>query len=406
VQGGSGDDTIVSGFGPDLLEGGSGNTTFFNVNGFADTVIAGEGNNIAEMDPTGESTLVGNFQYVYDPGFVADAPAPPPDAPIIPSIAVANSAMQSAAAPALIIKPAVTPAVALPVPTVVKGVLTVGSKTATVNQGIAVSQSGTVITVAETSVGVFTFSSSAISSVSVNTGPGSDYVSFNTLDVPASANVGNGNNYVVGGTANETLIGGTGNDTLIGGPGSNLIEGGNGSNSLYGGTGNDTIDGGTGFDNIFPGGFGVSLLNDSESDSIKGGTGTEAVFMNCNADSLVARLDLGTITDVQTGAVTHISGVKNFYAGPGNSLIVTPPTVASFFVNAGSGVGTIFGTGVRAILVGGVGTPTVIANNKGALIDLTGTTGGKTAFYAVTDGTDSLDAGSGQDVLIQLVAAP
>jgi hypothetical protein len=46
--------------------------------------------------------------------------------------------------------------------------------------------------------------------------------------------------------------------------------------------------------------------------------------------------------------------------------------------------------------------PTVFANNKRALIDMTGTISGHIAFYRIIDGKDSLDADSGQDMLMKL----
>ena len=174
---------------------------------------------------------------------------------------------------------------------------------------------------------------------------------------------------------------------------------------MYGGTGSDTITGGSGTDYIIAGGYGVSIANNVEADSIKGGTGDETLYFSGNADPVLARLDLGTITDLTTGVVTHESGIRNFYAGAGNSTIVTPRT-STFSVDGGSGVNTIFGTGPRAILYGGIGTPTVYANSTGALIDLVGTTAGKTAYYGRLNATDSLDAGAGQDVLVALAAAP
>jgi Ca2+-binding RTX toxin-like protein len=392
VQGGAGDDTIVAGFGPDLLQGGQGNTTFFNVNGFADTVIGGAGENVAQQDPTGLSTISSNVQYVYQPGFVAAPPAPP------------ASAFSASAAAAPGAKPAVAPA-PIPVPSVVNGVLTVGSKTTAVGENIAVSEAGNIITATVIGLGVFPFNAGTITSAIVNGGSGDDTISLNTLLVPATVNAGNGNNSVVGGTGNETLIGGANRDTLIGGPGNNLIEGGNGTNSLYGGTGNDTIIGGSGFDNIYPGGFGISVPNDEEVDSIKGGTGDENLYMNNNADALSVRLDLGTITDLVTNTVTHVSGIRNFFAGPGSAVIVSP-RVKFFGVNGGSGNTTIFGLGPGATLFGGFGQQTIYADSTGAVIDLIDAPAGSTAYYGKLNDTDSLDGSSGENIVRLTLAYP
>ena len=192
VQGGSGDDTIVAGFGNDLLQGGSGNNTFFNVNGFADTVIGGSGFNTAQTDPTGLSTLQ-NIQIIYSPDSTTLSTPPVYGAPSTASAVPMVKAVAS---------PAVTPVI--PAPTVSGGVLTVGSKTATVGQNISVSQSGTTITATEVGVGTFAYSSTVVTSVVVNGGAGNDTISLNTLLVPANCNAGNGANSVVGGSGNET----------------------------------------------------------------------------------------------------------------------------------------------------------------------------------------------------------
>jgi Ca2+-binding RTX toxin-like protein len=81
-----------------------------------------------------------------------------------------------------------------------------------------------------------------------------DELNFTFTAVAMTLEGGNGDDYVVGGTAADTLSGGAGNDVLDGGAGANLIFGGGGDDRLVianvtdGST--DTMDGGTEHDVI------------------------------------------------------------------------------------------------------------------------------------------------------------
>ena len=61
---------------------------------------------------------------------------------------------------------------------------------------------------------------------------GDDVVEASTLgvDIPVTANGGDGNDVLIGGAANDTLNGDAGDDVLIGGPGVDILDGGPGDN--------------------------------------------------------------------------------------------------------------------------------------------------------------------------------
>ena len=64
------------------------------------------------------------------------------------------------------------------------------------------------------------------------------------LEIPLVANLGAGNDVMVGGNANDTLIGGSGNDKLKGGDGKDTLKGGKGNDRLRGGKGKDKLNAG------------------------------------------------------------------------------------------------------------------------------------------------------------------
>lgn len=86
----------------------------------------------------------------------------------------------------------------------------------------------------------------------LNGGWDSDYLFGEDGDdrLEGDSALGQGNDYLDGGTGNDTLDGDWGNDTLIGGSGDDSLEGNNGRDSLVGGAGNDKLVGGGRFDKL------------------------------------------------------------------------------------------------------------------------------------------------------------
>ncbi|CDM98549.1 MULTISPECIES: calcium-binding protein [Limnospira] len=75
-----------------------------------------------------------------------------------------------------------------------------------------------------------------------------------------------GNNTVEGSERNDLIRTGSGNDLLLGGAGDDTLLGGGGNDFLFGGSGNDLLDGGPG-DDTLEGGFGVNTLVGGEGNN-------------------------------------------------------------------------------------------------------------------------------------------
>jgi Ca2+-binding RTX toxin-like protein len=84
-----------------------------------------------------------------------------------------------------------------------------------------------------------------------------------------------------GGDGNDTIMGGLGNDVIEGGAGNDFIEGGAGRDTLSGDAGDDTLSGGRGAD-LLLGGDGNDVLcggNDGAGDSLVGGSGKDMFYL-------------------------------------------------------------------------------------------------------------------------------
>ena len=125
---------------------------------------------------------------------------------------------------------------------------------------------------------------------------------------------GTDNDYLDGADGADTLIGGTGNDTLLGGndASADSLDGGAGNDELSAGDGNDTLLGGDGNDSLFgggdddqlDGGTGADTLDGwSGNDTLTGGTGDDLLTGSDGNDTFVYVAGDGTdtITDFNFG---------------------------------------------------------------------------------------------------------
>lgn len=168
----------------------------------------------------------------------------------------------------------------------------------------------------------------------------------NTLTGDASAN------FIVGLGGNDTISGLGEDDTLYGGADNDTVTGGDGNDMIYGGTGDDELFGEDGFDWLMPG---------EGTDTINGGADTD----------MVSFLGLTSGVTVDLSAGTAVSG------GQSNTL-----------VDIENVTGTIFGD----VITGDDG-----ANWIRALGDYDWIIG--------SDGADTLDGGTGQDMVSYVNAA-
>lgn len=90
---------------------------------------------------------------------------------------------------------------------------------------------------------------------------------FSEDDVGVSITNLEGNNTIEGSERNDLLVTGSGNDLLLGGKGDDTLLGGGGNDYLFGGSGNDLLDGGLG-DDTLEGGFGTNTLVGGEGNNL------------------------------------------------------------------------------------------------------------------------------------------
>jgi Ca2+-binding RTX toxin-like protein len=154
----------------------------------------------------------------------------------------------------------------------------------------------------------------------------------------------------------ETILGGAGSDTLIGSAGADVLRGGGGDDLLDGGAGADDID---------------------------GGSGVDTVDYSTRTAALQVTLD-GFQNDGAAGELDNVRDtVENVRGGSGNDMI-TGSGVANA-LDGGAGKDKLNGGAGNDVLTGGAGADTL----KGA--------GGNDVLYGRDGERDVLDGGKGTD---------
>ncbi|MED7788161.1 calcium-binding protein [Francisella sp. 19X1-34] len=113
---------------------------------------------------------------------------------------------------------------------------------------------------------------------------------------------GKGNDTLQGGQGNDKLYGEDNNDTLEGGAGDDYLDGGSHNDVLIGGEGNDTLQGGSGNDKLY-GGAGDDTIHtgnwlNQESNYVEGGKGNDTIISNWGASGNIYKYNLGDDFDV------------------------------------------------------------------------------------------------------------
>lgn len=220
---------------------------------------------------------------------------------------------------------------------------------------------------------------------------------------------------VTGALGNDTLIGGTGGDTLAGGDGDDYIEGGAGDDVLTTGLGQDTLIGGLGND---------TLMNAAGDDSLVGGAGNDSMVATDGNDTLVGGEGDDTmlggndadvfILEDNFGNDSIVGGEGTSGAGPDYdsldlSALTGPVSVLYNGDESGSitdGTSTLtFSEIERLILTDSADTVDGTADGAGLDIDarggddtLVGGAGNDTLSGG--DGADSLFGGGGNDTFV------
>ncbi|MCA8997325.1 MAG: VCBS repeat-containing protein [Planctomycetaceae bacterium] len=185
------------------------------------------------------------------------------------------------------------------------------------------------------------------------------------FDLPITADGGEGNDFLMGGTLGDTLSGGNGNDEIDGGKGDDQINGGGGNDILRGGDGNDTILGGADRDLIYGGDGNDNLSGQGGIDAIEGGAGDD-------------QLDGGEESDA-------------LYGGDGNDLLSGGN--ANDNLSGGAGDDRLFGGAADDVLDGGSGSDLLEGGSGDDLL----IGGSENDTLKGDDGNDIILAGSGND---------
>ena len=219
----------------------------------------------------------------------------------------------------------------------------------------------------------------------------------------ASANTINASGFA--GTA-TTLSGGAGNDTITGSSGQDSIDGGDDDDTLSGAAGNDTISGGAGNDLLLGGSGNDMLTGDAGNDTVDGGSGSDQMNGEGGTDVVQASGSLNyTATDSQISDGTDIDTYFEFEflsiigdsaANNIDASAVTIPTMldggfGNDTITGGSGNDTILGNQGRDLINGGAGDD----NINGGADDDTLTGGAGTDTLSVTANT-TLTIGANQ----------
>ncbi len=205
-----------------------------------------------------------------------------------------------------------------------------------------------------------------------------------------------GNDNVDALAGDDTLDGGAGNDTLRGNKGKDLIAGGAGIDILYGGDDNDILDGGTEDDTLFGDAGNDIVYGGTGKDTLNGGTGDDYLFGGGDADNLFGGagsdvLDGGegddTLYDTDNKATygALATEIDEMIGGDGNDVFYGG--YDRMFGGAGNDAFNIKNQGT---VVGGIGNDTITVSNTNAALG---------SWLEGGLGTDTIKAGSGNDVL-------
>lgn len=177
-----------------------------------------------------------------------------------------------------------------------------------------------------------------------------------------------GNDSVEG---SDDATGGTGNDVLFGNDNNNILTGDAGDDVLYGGGGFDLLD---------------------------GGVGTDTADYSNNPEGIIARMDLGWVTDISNGQ----SGFVDLVNDVANDAVAHDDLVDIENLNGSNFDDLIFGDNQANTLSGGLGNDLLVGFG-GADVLLGGA--GRDELYAVSGDGNKLAGGVDQDTLFSGIGA-
>jgi len=216
-------------------------------------------------------------------------------------------------------------------------------------------------------------------------GHSGDDTFVNDTHIDSSANGGNGNDTLTGGTGSDNLDGGSGDDTLSGGGGVDYLYGQNGNDSLSGGAGDDFMYGNDGQD-VMEGGDGDDgMYGGDDADTIVGGSGDDRMFGQSGADILDGENgDDYIVGDDGKDVIQGGDGCDTIEGGDQSDTI--SGNAGSDDIDGGAGADEIEGGSGADEIDGGDGNDVIHGNGDDDYIE-----GG--------DGDDNLYGDGGQDEL-------
>ncbi|MGD9617492.1 MAG: calcium-binding protein, partial [Alphaproteobacteria bacterium] len=252
-----------------------------------------------------------------------------------------------------------------------------------------------------------------ITQVLFSGGVGNDTLAGLATATPITANGGDGNDSLTGGTGADTLNGDAGNDTLEGHRGADTITGGDGDdlNIWRNGDGTDTFNGGAGTDTQ------QLIMSDADGDiATLTATGANAVFARTNLVPFTVTMtaaevvdfqgqggdDSFTVSDLTGTTITQVlfsGGVGNdtLNAGAATTTISADGGIDNDFIFTGSADDVIAGGAGLDKLFGGGGND-LIFDDTGASSEINGEAGNDTITGG--SGNDYITGGEGNDIIV------
>lgn len=176
-----------------------------------------------------------------------------------------------------------------------------------------------------------------------------------TITVTSGNNIieaGDGANTITATTGHNIIFGGSDIDTITVSDGGNYVDGGDGANTITSGAGNDTIVSGVDVDTIATGGGDEKILITGGADVIAAGAGVDTLVVDYSAATVAVTTSVpaGILSTGYAGTITGLSAAT--YAGVENFDITTGSGNDS--ITAGDGNDTInTGAGIDEISAGG-----------------------------------------------------
>ncbi|MDT0683954.1 Hint domain-containing protein [Roseicyclus sp. F158] len=205
---------------------------------------------------------------------------------------------------------------------------------------------------------------------------------------------GDGNDTLLGGQGDDTIRGGAGDDTIFGGDGNDTIHGNEGNDTIDGGAGDDyiagnqdddTIEGGSGNDVIYGQGGNDRLSGGDGDDWIQGGRDDDYIDGGAGNDTLLGGAGADEIHGGDGDDIIDGQGGNDVIYGEGGNDTINGANNEDT-IYGGDGDDTIHAGASDDIVYGGADNDTIYGEN------------GDDELYG-EDGDDAIDGGKGNDTI-------